>query len=153
MVMQVHELEGRLTEGSQRVMELQGLVGELEGRLASEHSLPYTSLEEGGGHTPSPSHQVQSFISELTLKLFNYHLQKHLQSPPPPISPSLGQRIKEALYHTKQAVSQKNWPQLQQEIAVLESLLTELLGDQVPSRSISPPGLVVSEDVVLPASG
>lgn len=64
MLLQVHELEGRLAEGSQRVMELQGLVGELEGRLASDQSLAYSSLGEGGGHTPSPAHQVLS-LSEL----------------------------------------------------------------------------------------
>ena len=54
---QVHELEARLAEGSQRVLELQNLVGELEGRLTAEQSLQSSMLSDPGDLL-SPSQQV-----------------------------------------------------------------------------------------------
>ena len=53
-MLQVRDLESRLSMGSKRVMELQGLVGELEGRLATEQSLNLSSLLGGDRviHTP-----------------------------------------------------------------------------------------------------
>ena len=61
--------------------------------------------------------------------------------PNPPSTPNiplgLGQRLKETLSHTKQAVSHRSWSGVEEELAVLESLLAELLHD-VPSPDYTP---------------
>ena len=125
--MQIRELEKRLVDGSQRVNDLQELVGELEGRLKETENLSIP---------PSAIQDRDEYITSLTEQLSD--LREKLNEMAPPSYPtSLGLQVNQTFQQTQHAIGRGDIDQSRLELRNLERAISQLL------NAVFPQGLVV----------
>ena len=98
-------------QGSRRVMELQGLVGELEGRLSTEQNLHTSLLGE----------------KDEQITILSQIIQSQQQKVPPQVLLTFGQQIRQAFLSVTEAIDSKNIDSIRKEVAELEKIVNQFL--------------------------
>ena len=110
-----------MEDGSQRVFELQLLVGDLEGRLTDDSSIPSSK---------------DKYIASLLEQISN--LQSQLERPMLAVPPIFGLEVSQAFQNTQHALGKGDMAQLRKAFVQLEHAISRLLGAVFPQGLVMP---------------